>query len=279
LRYVFIFPRDIVLPSSSRDSLEVVCRRTSRGSKSSLSVTLRTRVEEIERRFGTVELASANTDDVDLFGWTAHAVETRDDISAKFSEKETGLAEAEKEIESLKIRLNELVAAKEEHETQLLTKFTLLLNEKKLRIRTQQRQIAEADRPARSSAPTKSSTVSRKRKRDAKQHSTDTDEESDGFEAMNVDAAHDGGVSQDSDHARRTPSDTETDTDDTPSFTHRSLVGGDQKLQAATTSPPRILPSENRPTESAAKKEKSEDIGMSSAAADDDETASDDDEL
>lgn len=243
---------------------------------------MQTHVEDIKRRLGTIELSySENTEDIDLFGWAAQVVQTRDDISAKLSEREARLHQAEKQIDSFKNHLDELIAAKEEHETQLLSKFALLLNEKKLRIRTQQRQLAEADRPSRVGTSTKTSKVSRKRKQDAKPEDSDTGEESEGFEAMNIDIAHDAAAGQGSDQAQMTSSDTDTDTDEDPSLAQRTAAVPGQQPQStrSPTPPPRSLPFGKASKGTASKTEKSTDTGISKAAEDDDETASEDDEL
>ena len=243
---------------------------------------MQTHVEDIKRRLGTVELLySENTEDIDLFGWTTQVVQTRDDISAKLRDREATLDQAEKQIDSFKNHLDELIAAKEEHETQLLSKFALLLNEKKLRIRTQQRQLAEAGRPSRAGTSTKSLKVSRKRKQDAKPQDSDTGEESEGFEAMDVDSIHDAAADLDSDQAQMTSSDTDTDIDEDPSLAQRTAAVPAQQPQSARspTPPPRSLPFGKGSKGTASKTGKSTDTGISKAAEDDGETASEDDEL
>ncbi|KAK5938020.1 hypothetical protein PMZ80_009609 [Knufia obscura] len=282
LQYAFIFSPDVVLPSAIRDSLEIVCKRSGKSSKPGLTITLRTRVEDIERRLGRVELSfTEDTDDVDIFGWTSQAIQTRDDISARLSERQSSLEEAQKEIGSLKKRLEELIVAKEEHESQLLAKFALLLNEKKLRIRTQQRQIAEADRPARRDASTKTSKVSRKRKQDPKKQDSDTGEESEGFEAMDLDNTLENMEEQESDQAQATPSDTETDTDEDAAPNQRPPIISKQQDEksSSATPPPRNLPFSNKPRGIVAEAGKPTDTSMAGTAEDDDETASEDDEL
>jgi len=51
---------------------------------------------------------------------------------------------AEETINKLNGQLEELINAKSEHESQLISKFVQLLNEKKLKIRNQQRLLASA---------------------------------------------------------------------------------------------------------------------------------------
>lgn len=51
---------------------------------------------------------------------------------------------AEETIQKLNTQLEDLVKAKKEHEDELIGKFVLLLNEKKLKVRNQQRLLATA---------------------------------------------------------------------------------------------------------------------------------------
>ena len=283
LQYAFVFPRDVVLPSAVLDSLEVTCRKAGKSSRPTLSVTLQTHVEDIKRKLGAVELShSENTDDIDLFGWTCQVVDTRDAISTKLRDKVARLLQTGKDIEALKNDLDELIAAKEEHETQLMSKFALLLNEKKLRIRTQQRQLVETDRPVSSGAATKKSKLSRKRKQGAVLQSSDIGEESEGFEAMDVDQNLDDADDLETDQAQMTSTDTDVDSDEVGSLVKRNYTSKDQPPQRSqsATPPPRILPFGKRSKDRAARPEKPTMVSMTNAGEDDDgETASEDDEL
>lgn len=57
----------------------------------------------------------------------------------------TQLQAAEKSIKDLKTSLDDLVQSKREHENMLLGSFAQVLNEKKLKIRNQQRLLASAN--------------------------------------------------------------------------------------------------------------------------------------
>jgi hypothetical protein len=105
----------------------------------------------------------------------------------------TARAEAlEKSVDELKDQLADLIKAKEDDETQLLEKFCDLLNEKKLKIRQQQRLLATAnvdpDKLANLGASQnteRKAKASRSSKRKAKEEAPD--ESDDGFEMMDVD--------------------------------------------------------------------------------------------
>jgi len=100
-------------------------------------------------------------------------------------------------VKKLEEKLAELEKLKNAHENDLLEKFSLLLNEKKLKIRDQQRLLTSSNiDPARladvedaRSGRAHSAGPSRKSKRKAESRVDAEDEESDGFEKMEVDEA------------------------------------------------------------------------------------------
>lgn len=101
--------------------------------------------------------------------------------------------ELEKSTDELKKQLEDLLKAKKDDEHQLLEKFRDLLNEKKLKIRQQQRLLAAADvDPARlqnlsggaSEATRRKAKASRGGKRKTNQNESDSDN---GFERMDID--------------------------------------------------------------------------------------------
>jgi predicted nuclease with TOPRIM domain len=82
---------------------------------------------------------------IQLFDWTGTAVQRADALAQEISGLRTKYKSAEDTISQLNSRLEELVQAKNEHDDQLIAKFAKLLNEKKLKIRNQQRLLATAD--------------------------------------------------------------------------------------------------------------------------------------
>lgn len=104
--------------------------------------------------------------------------------------------EKDEQIKKLQTSLDELVKLKSENETQLLEKFSLLLNEKKLKIRDQQRLLqastvdpakAEALKESRTTAKSRTPGKSRGAKRKAGDAAAEESVSEDGFEAMDVD--------------------------------------------------------------------------------------------
>jgi hypothetical protein len=81
---------------------------------------------------------------VELFEWTGIAVMRADMLEQQVSSLTSRYRLAEDTIHKLNEQLEDLMQAKTQHETQLVTNFAQLLNEKKLKIRNQQRLLASA---------------------------------------------------------------------------------------------------------------------------------------
>lgn len=119
--------------------------------------------------------------------------------ASELASREKAFREKDEQAKKLEDTLVKLQKQKNEHENDLLEKFSLLLNEKKLKIRDQQRLLASLNvDPARLAAVEEnrnerhhSAGPSRRGKRKARPRvqGDDDDEESDGFEDMDVDEA------------------------------------------------------------------------------------------
>ena len=125
----------------------------------------------------------------------------------------------EDDVAKLEASLAELVKLKTENETHLLEKFSLLLNEKKLKIRDQQRILLGATvDPARheevegNRVPLRSHPAgpSRRGKRKAK-NNQESDDESSGFEKMEISEPADDARSNSSEHDQQTPDESTAD--------------------------------------------------------------------
>ena len=82
--------------------------------------------------------------EVDLFEWCGLAAQSTTDTRNEVLSLKTKFSEQQEAIDKLNAQLEELIAAKSQHEVVLLEKFRLLLNEKKAKIRDQQRLLATA---------------------------------------------------------------------------------------------------------------------------------------
>jgi hypothetical protein len=208
------------------------------------------------------------------------------------------LKDKNEQIAKLQESLEELVKLKEENESQLLEKFSLLLNEKKLKIRDQQRLLLTSNVD-----PTKLEEVeqsrlairahpagpSRKGKRKAGENTQDSDE-SDGFEKMDVDKEVTNEVPNDSEEDRQTPDesteDEASDDDEPPAAPPPRKPVNDAKTNNKSTLPASKASSSKAPPEQIAPPPKRElpfakkpAAPAKPAAVDGSETESDDDEL
>ncbi len=109
-----------------------------------LEITVRKNIDGITQRLGTIALRQEESQAIELFEWAGNAIAASTSfetevasISAKYQEQQEVLTKLNEQLEGL-------IKAKEEHEEILLEKFMKLLNEKKLKIRDQQRLLAGA---------------------------------------------------------------------------------------------------------------------------------------
>jgi len=90
-------------------------------------------------------LPESSEEELPLFDWCGIAVKSKDSALQEAQVLRTQLKRKEDETENLRNALEELVKVKNAHEDELIEKFSLLLNEKKLKIRDQQRLLASAN--------------------------------------------------------------------------------------------------------------------------------------
>jgi hypothetical protein len=182
--------------SQQKDNLDVTCSISGKGAKRTLSIAFSNKVEEITQRLGTIELSETeDTENVELFDWASQAIEQRDTTQDEAIALRRQVQTKDDIISSLQKQIDELVEAKAEHEKQMLSKFTLLLNEKKLKIRNMQRILATAN-PDRKKLKqieavirNEPATLATRNKRPANDEAQEDDEDdSDAFETMGIDA-------------------------------------------------------------------------------------------
>ncbi|KIW79741.1 hypothetical protein Z517_06355 [Fonsecaea pedrosoi CBS 271.37] len=206
-----------------KSNLEVTCSVAGKDPKAVLSITINNRIEEITQRLGAIELPQTeDTDDVDLFGWASQAAEKRDELQEDVTSLRAQVKTKDEVVASLQRQIDELVEAKAEHEQQMLSKFALLLNEKKLKIRNMQRVLSTAKtdkkklKELQAVIGDEAVGATRRRKRPA-EDVVDDDDESDGFETTGVEPATNIGKeagSPTSGDSTPTPSERDEDTDE-----------------------------------------------------------------
>ena len=242
-------------------------------SDKTLIITLRNRIDKITQKLGAIELKQTD-DEIQLFDWTSSSV----DKHALLEEEVLSLqkqSQADKStISALQAQLNDLVKAKAEHEEQLLTKFVLLLDEKKLRIRNLQRMISSANMDKKKLSKLELSmeetsrgpASSRLGKRKARSEVVDEEgDESDDFETMDVD--HMPNAVGDARSSRETTPGTETASEDEREPTAVSV--------SDSPPPKRDLPFTRREAQNDKKGKEKNSVPATSGG---EETASDDDD-
>jgi len=247
---------------------------------------------------GAIPLLANEDEEVDIFEWCGLAVKAKDASNHELEGLRASLDKKDDQIKKLEGCLAELVKLKNDNETQLLEKFSLLLNEKKLKIRDQQRllscanvdpaKLAEVE-ASRTAVSSRSPEASRKGKRKADQNHDSDDASDAGFEKMEVD----GPPAEDSEQEQaQTPDDSTTDeaeSDDEPVVPSTRRSGNntkDKEIPQDTTSkaagaprslpPKRELPFSRKPPATLSKPELLAAFSQTAHPAEGSETESDD---
>lgn len=119
----------------------------------SITVTIRRRVQGITQRLGTLSLKYDEDEDIQLFEWCSTSVAAREAAKADLTSATARAEELESAVTELKNQLEELILAKQSDESVMLEKFRDLLNEKKVKIREQQRILASGNAGPAPAAP------------------------------------------------------------------------------------------------------------------------------
>ncbi|KAH8677984.1 hypothetical protein BX600DRAFT_141505 [Xylariales sp. PMI_506] len=231
-----------------------------------VTLNFRKNIQGITQRLGSIKLEVVDIDDKreaetadqsDLFEWCVEAIGANAKVLEEIAAATAKADQLEKSVNELKSQLEDLIKAKEDDETQLLEKFRDLLNEKKLKIRQQQRLLESADIAPEDAENVKSSQgggrkakTSRGGKRKAVPEPAQDDSD-DGFEHMDVD--RDSAVKDEpEDEGRRmddieerqttedeTESEAEESEEDSPPPPPKTRGRGKGKGKATVSPPPR----------------------------------------
>ncbi|KAK2047532.1 hypothetical protein LZ31DRAFT_138743 [Colletotrichum somersetense] len=212
-----------------------------------LSLTVRRKGKEFTQRLGAIELSHSPHELIELFDWCAMSAQMANEAKGALASATAKANRLEESVHELKAQLDGLLAAKEADESELLEKFRDLLNEKKVKIRQQQKLLAAASVEPDKLAQVQSSqaagkghaaTESRPAKRKTAPAPINEDSSSDeGFAKMDVESAP-----EDSEQQRDTTEDedetaSEDDDDDQPAAPsskkqHESVETSQPKGQA-----------------------------------------------
>lgn len=191
-------------------------------------------------------------EEIDVFEWCGLAVQAAQESTQSYEELRSKVKEQEAKLKKLDDQFDELVKVKEEHENELLEKFSQLLNAKKLKIRDQQRIISSTNvDPAKLEAVEASrrgkAGPSRSRKRKAGLAEAESESEDDAFAPMQE--AHEDSEGEE----RRTPEPSEdgegaadgdvTEDEDEPQLPFRDTRAATKKTEEVVIPPTRTLPS------------------------------------
>ncbi|OJD15157.1 hypothetical protein AJ78_04582 [Emergomyces pasteurianus Ep9510] len=194
LAYALGQKQPTAVPDTQKSGLEIaaiVKQDEDDVSEKEIIISLRKRIDTITQRLGTISLKQDDDQAIELFEWTGVAVTRADELEDELTTLAVKYDAVESTINRLNSQLEELIKAKTEHDDQLIAKFAQLLNEKKLKIRNQQRLLALAKiDPAKvdelnASAPDTGNTKPRG-KRKAEEPAISSESE-DGFDTMDVD--------------------------------------------------------------------------------------------
>ncbi|KAG9258077.1 uncharacterized protein F5Z01DRAFT_316641 [Emericellopsis atlantica] len=165
----------------------------------SISIIVRKSIQGISQRLGELVIPQIEGGELNVLEWCATAVDAVVDCEKRAAASTSKISQLENEVTELRSQVEELIQAKQEDETVLLMKFRDLLNEKKVKIREQQKVIAAlpssagsaSQQPSQPSQPTlpqrgRKTQTSRATKRKAAAPIVE-EESDDGFESIEID--------------------------------------------------------------------------------------------
>ncbi|KAI1489807.1 hypothetical protein F5X96DRAFT_591303 [Biscogniauxia mediterranea] len=123
---------------------DIEVRADVQSNASSVSLSFRKNIQGITQRLGSIKLDENDKAEISPFDWCVCAIAARTKVAEDLAAATANIKSLENTVNELKDQLDELIKAKDEHETELLEKFRDLLNEKKVKIRQQQRLLASA---------------------------------------------------------------------------------------------------------------------------------------
>ncbi|KAL9609391.1 MAG: hypothetical protein Q9167_005838 [Letrouitia subvulpina] len=207
-----------------------------------LTLTIRKSISDIHQVLGSLTLTKDPNLDLDIFSWCSVSLVHSSTLLASISSLEDKCKKQEAAIADLRQHVEDLIKGKEEHEDILIRKFAELLNEKKLKIREQNRllvtakpdprRIAEMQRLRRQNVKHEP-----KESREGKRKVSDgaSDEESDAFEDVKheqVEDPADDSEQETPQHSDLDATDDEIENDDLDSVP--TVVGAKGKILEGT---------------------------------------------
>ncbi|KOS20528.1 hypothetical protein ESCO_005425 [Escovopsis weberi] len=109
---------------------------------SSMTITVRKQIQGITQRLGSISLECEPSRELDIFRWCIVSQDALEKSSEALAASVARAKELELTVRELRTQLDDLISTKRDDEASLLHKFSCLLNEKKVKIRHQQKIIA-----------------------------------------------------------------------------------------------------------------------------------------
>jgi len=247
-------------------------------------------------RIGAIELTQTSRV-ISLFDWATLAVDKSKALESELSAVTERTGGDKAAIARLESQLADLVKAKARHEDQMLSKFVLLLNNKKAKIRDQQRAMGTAqlskkklrDLSGSISPGTSRDTTRTTKKRSAPDEEDGEEDESQAFETQEDRRKNPNDEEKEADSDRQTtPSSTESepdaDDDELPTRGNKTTrrQASPKSTGKSASTPPKIPPARSLPFATKSShytRSESQSKAPASPLDDDEETASEDDEL
>ncbi|KAJ9165025.1 hypothetical protein NKR19_g804 [Coniochaeta hoffmannii] len=126
---------EVLLDRRSDDDIEAAAQ-VAEGQ--SMTLIIRRSISGIKQRIGTIDLQCVE-EQLDIVDWCNTALLSKKQIAQDLKSATAKTRELENAVKELKDQLEDLIQAKKADESELLVKFRDLLNEKKVKIREQQR--------------------------------------------------------------------------------------------------------------------------------------------
>ncbi|KAI1330636.1 hypothetical protein F5Y16DRAFT_396128 [Xylariaceae sp. FL0255] len=109
----------------------------------SVALSFRKNIHGITQRLGSIQLGDADVE-ISPFDWCVSALASRRQVADELATANAKIVDLKDAVAKLKAQLDDFITSKEEDENLMLEKFRDLLNEKKVKIRQQQRLLAAA---------------------------------------------------------------------------------------------------------------------------------------
>lgn len=238
LKYALLEGQSSVISDDQKQTLELGTSAKGKEGRKVLSIIFRQRIDDITLRLGAIELPEDDGVEISLFDWAILAMDKYKSVEGELSEISKKAAEDETTIASLQTQLADLVEAKAEHEEQLISKFVLLLNEKKAKIRDQNRILQTSSLHEGRLEYVRGSVDGRRRSyttsRVSKRPAPDDDSNDDGSQAFET---------QDDDRRQESENGaTDSDQQTTPGSTESGASDSELPIQARKTSARKASP-------------------------------------